>query len=182
MEKKRVNRAAWLGDFPEPDLVHHSVPLAAARMRTRLFKFVAEAWVHPQKVKLDGKDVTAWIIALQQSKKDFLAPVADTTQAAIAERAVGDGWDPVGDEVDFRVFEMITPQNRVLAGGPFLYWTREEAETALAELLFEGASLRLAKGREEGSLVEAAREWGDGVHERTRRRIGRYEGVPDESL
>jgi hypothetical protein len=182
MENKRVNRRAWLGEFPEPDLIHHSVPVAAARVRARLFRYVAEAWVHPAKLKLDGKDVTAWIVALKQSKREYLAPVADTTLAAIADRAVGDGWDPVGDEVDYRCFEPMTLENRVLAGGPFLYWTREEAETALAELLFEGASLHLAKSREEGALMDAAREWGDGVHERVRSRSSRYEGLVTDEM
>jgi hypothetical protein len=182
MEKKRVNRSAWLGDFPEPDLIHHAVPVAAARMRARAFRFVADSWIHSVKLKLDGKDVLAWIIALQQSKKEFLAPVADTTQAAIADRAVDAGWDPVGDEVDFRVFEPMTPQNRVLAGGPFLYWTREEAETALLELLFEGGTLHLAKGQD-GNLLDVAREVGDGVHDRVRNRSSRYEGlVTDEMI
>jgi hypothetical protein len=182
MENRRVNRRAWLGEFPEPELLHHSVPVAAARMRARMFRYVAEAWVHPQKLKLEGKEVTAWIIALQQSKREFLAPVADTTQAAIADRAVEDGFDPDGVEVDFRVFEPMTPQNRVLAGGPFLYWSREEAETALFELLYEGATLRLAKSREEGALMDAAREWGDGVHERVRNRSSRYEGLVTDEM
>jgi hypothetical protein len=181
MENKRVNRSAWLGDFPEPDLIHHSVPVAAARMRARAFKYVADAWVHPVKLKLEGKDVTAWIVALQQSKKEFLAPVADTTQAAIADRAVEAGWDPVGDEVDYRSFEPMTLQNRVLAGGPFLYWTREEAETAVLELLFEGGTLHLAKGKD-GNLMDVAREVGDGVHDRVRNRSSRYEGLISDGM
>ncbi|HET6497073.1 MAG TPA: hypothetical protein VFH61_17125 [Thermoleophilia bacterium] len=181
MENKRVNRSAWLGDFPEPDLIHHSVPVAAARMRARMFRFLSDQWIHPVKLMMGGKDVTAWIIALQQTKKAFVAPVADTTQAAIADRAVEDGWDPVGDEVNFRVFEPMTPQNRVSAGGPFLYWTQEEAETALLELLFEGGTLHLAKGKD-GNLLDVAREVGDGVHERVRNRSSRYEGLVTDGM
>ncbi len=178
--KRQVAKDAWLGKFVDRDGIHPAASAAAARMRVKLFESVSDDWIWPYTLKRDGKTYKLWVIARQGGKRDYVAPVADTKLAAIADRADKDGWNPQGDEVDFRVFEPITLEGRVLSGGPFIYGTREEAQEALAELIFEGASIKLSKGREGGTLTESVRAWIDYLHGRIHERSHRYENVEDD--
>lgn len=177
--KQAVVKEAWLGNFAERE-VHPAAVAAAARMRVKLFARVTGDWIHPYTLKREGKTYKLWVIAHAEGKRDYMAPVADTKLASVADRAHGDGWDPKGNEVDFRVFEPITLEGRVLSGGPFIYGTREEAEEALAELIFEGASITAAKGRESGTLDESVAAWVDRIHDRVRDRSPRYVTVEDD--
>jgi hypothetical protein len=178
--KQQVVKDAWLGKFVDRDGIHPAASAAAARMRVKLFDRVSDDWIYPYSLKKDGKTYKLWVIAHLEGKREYMAPVADTRLAAIADRADADGWDPQGHEVDFRVFEPITLQGRVLSGGPFIYGTREEAQEALAELIFEGASIKLSKGREGGTLTESVRAWMDYLHGRIHERSHRYESVEDD--
>lgn len=179
LNKQQVVKDAWLGKFIDRDGIHPAASAAAARMRVKLFERVCDSWIHPYILKRDKKTYKLWVIAHLEGKRDYMAPVADTRLAAIADRADTDGWDPKGNEVDFRVFEPITLEGRVLSGGPFIYGTREEAQEALAELIFEGASITLSKGREGSTLNESVCAWMNYLHERIEDRSHRYEGVED---
>jgi len=178
--KQAVVKEAWLGNFPDRDNIHPAAAVAAARMRVMLFDALMHDWIHPYTLKKDGKTYKLWVLAHLEGKRDYMAPVADTKNVAVAERADKDEWDPQGTEIDFRLFEPITLEGRVLSGGPFIYGTRREAEDALAELIFESAAIVAAKGRESGSLDEAVAAWVDRIHERVRTRSARYRDVPEE--
>lgn len=178
--KQAVVKEAWLGNLSDGDSIHPAAIAAAARMRVKLFARVTGDWIHPFILKREGRTYKLWVIAHAEGKRDYMAPVADTRLASIAERADVDGWDPQGHEVDFRVFEPITLEGRALSGGPFIYGTREEAEEALAELIFEGASITASKGRDSGTLNEAVATWVDRMHDRVRTRSARYTSVEDD--
>jgi hypothetical protein len=180
--KQQVVKDAWLGKFVDRDGIHTAASAAAARMRVKLFERVSDEWIWPYtlKEKKTGKSYKLWVIAHLEGKRDYMAPVADTRFAAIADRADTDGWNPQGHEADFRVFEPITLEGRVLSGGPFIYGTREEAQEALAELIFEGASITLSKGREGGTLTESVRAWTEYLYSRIKERSHRYEDVEDD--
>ncbi|MEZ5125336.1 MAG: hypothetical protein R2826_03690 [Thermoleophilia bacterium] len=180
--KQQVVKEAWLGNLPDGEQIHPAAAAAAARMRARLFDSVADTWIHRVELKEGGKRYRLWAIGKAQSKKEFIAPAADTRLNAIAKRAHTDGWDPKGNEVDFRIWEPVTLQNRVMAGGPFIYGTRAEAVEALAELLFEGSAILLSKERENGRLDEAVHAWIDYMHNRVEQRSSRYETVEDDML
>lgn len=180
LNKQQVVKDAWLGKFVDRDGIHPAASAAAARMRVKLFERVCDSWIHPYELKKDKKTYTLWVLAHREGKRDFMAPVADTRLAAIADRAEKDGWNPQGHEADFRVFEPITLEGRVLSGGPFIYGTRAEAQEALAELIFEGASITLSKGREGGTLNESVCAWMNYLHERVEQRSDRYETVEDD--
>ncbi len=182
LNKQQVVKDAWLGKFVDRDGIHPAASAAAARMRVKLFERVSGDWIHRYDLKKDGKTYKLWVIAHAEGKRDYMAPVADTKTAAIADRAEKDGWDPQGNEVDFRVFEPITLDGRVLSGGPFIYGTREEAQEALAELIFEGASLTLSKGREGGTLNASICAWMEYLHDRVEERSHRYETVEDDMI
>jgi hypothetical protein len=180
LKKQQVVKDAWLGKFVDRDGIHPAASAAAARMRVKLFERVSDEWIYPYTIKKDGKTYKLWVIAHLEGKRDYMAPVADTKLAAIADRADADGWNPLGHEADFRVFEPITLEGRALSGGPFIYGTREEAQEALAELIFEGASIKLSKGREGGTLTESVCAWMDYLHGRVHERSHRYENVDDD--
>jgi hypothetical protein len=180
--KQQVVKDAWMGRFHDRDGIHPAASAASARMRVKLFERVCLEWIHDYELKRDGKTYKLWVLAHREGKRDFMAPVADTKTVAVAEKADKDGWNPTGVEVDFRVFEPITLEGRVLSGGPFIYGTREEAQEALAELVFEGASITLSKGRDGGALDDSVRDWMDYFHERVEDRTSRYEAVEDDMI
>lgn len=183
--KQAVVKEMWLGNFPERDSIHPAASTAAARMRVKLFNALSDDWIHEHTLKQDGKSYKLYVLAYcdNKKKKDFMAPVADTKLVAVADRAEKDQWFPKGNEIDFRVFEPITLEGRVLSGGPFIYSTKAEAQLALAELILEGAAITLSKGREDGTTLDQAVQekvamWSDRVRERS----VRYEPVQDEMI
>lgn len=179
--KQAVVKEAWLGNFVDREL-HPSAVTAAARMRIAMFRALTKDWVHPFKLKRDGKTYQLWVLGHQETKREFLSPVAETKLAAVADKAATDGWDPQGHELDFRVFEPVTLEGRVLAGGPFIYGSRIEAEEALTELLLEGAAISLAKDRDEGTLVDAITSWEDHFRARVEKRRERYSEVNEDVI
>jgi len=147
--KQQVVKDAWLGKFVDRDGIHSGGfggGGAHAREAVRESVGRLDLAVHAQGQE-GGKSYKLWVIAHLEGKRDYMAPVADTRLAAIADRADADGWNPQGHEADFRVFEPITSRARACRRAVHLR-TREEAQEALAELIFEGA--RSSSPRREG--------------------------------
>lgn len=180
-DKQELMKKAWLGDIIAPGSDHPAAIVACARMRIRVWRGIVKMWIHPVTVKGKGEQNTVYVVAERQGRRDYYAPVPDIGQMSIANRMGSDGWKMTGTEVDFRAVEPISLQSRAQSGHPFVYATAEEAEEALAELIFEGAALRMALTREEDeSFDESTREHAHMMHERVSDRSRRYDVITDQ--
>ena len=180
-DKQELMKKAWLGDIIAPGSDNPAAIVACARMRMRVWRGIVEQWIHAATVKGKDGDEIVYVLAQRQGRRDYAAPVPDIGQMSIANRMGADGWKMTGREVDFRSVEPISLRTRAESGHPFVYASAEEAEEALAELILEGAALRLALGRDEGETFdESAREHARLTHERVSSRSYRYDVITDQ--
>ncbi len=180
-DKQELMKKAWLGDVIAPGSDHPAAIVACARMRIRVWRGIVESWIHPATVKGKDGEKTVYVLAQRQGRRDYAAPVPDIGQMSIANRMGADGWKMTGSEIDFRSVEPISLRTRAESGHPFVYATAQEAEEALAEIIFEGAALRMALSREEDETFdESAREHAHLTHERVSNRSHRYDVITDQ--